>query len=201
MESNIYLSDFFKGSKFGSINGDCVLCGRTTENGNKIDFSSKFTNWNLLQSGNCLCPNCYELSRNQTYRRKMWYVNREDIIFFKKEDILNVLLKPPKPPFAIYVTKTWKKQGFLKLINKVNLSSNRFFLGYDMKVILIVLKKFKEMVLIAKELRKKNITKTELRTGHFYASHFKNVELSLIMRIRQEFVKTPQWELIIDSIK
>jgi len=201
MNEILVLSDFFPAETKGNIDGKCVVCGRSTDQGLEIDYSKRFTNWNLLQGGNCICPPCYELTRNQAYRRSMWVVNREAITFFKKKDMLQHVMNPPDPPFAMYLTRTWKKQGFFKLINKVNYSREQYVTALDMQLIQVNREKAAEMKETAETLRKRKITKTELTSGQFYSHRYDTLDLSLIYKIQQEYVRNPSWELIVYAVK
>ncbi|MGV9198093.1 MAG: hypothetical protein ACOC4M_04575 [Promethearchaeia archaeon] len=133
------ISDFFYPERveiYENIDGTCVVCGRETEIGREIDYSANFTKWNLLNAGDCICPHCYELTRNQDYRRSMWIAARDGITKFKKKDMLTHILNPPAPPFAMYLTRTWQKQGFFKLIsNGLNYSRENYTTALDMQVI------------------------------------------------------------------
>jgi len=201
-DSILYLSDFFEPSDkdmFGDIEGSCIVCGRTTEDGHKIDYSANFTKWNLLQAGNCICPSCYELTRNQDYRRSMWIATNEGITKFKKEDMLQHILNPPEPPFGIYLTRTWQKQGFFKLIDKVNYSKKNYFTALDMQVIYVNLKTAKKMAELGQKLREKNVTKEELETGELSAHRYKDIDLSLVEQVK-EYAKQTLWSLIVYAI-
>jgi len=198
----LFLSDFFEPSKedmYGELEGSCIVCGRSTEQGHKIDYSANFTKWNLLQAGNCICPNCYELTRNQDYRRSMWVATKEKITRFKKENMLEYILNPPDPPFGIYLTKTWQKQGFFKLINKVNYSKKSYFTALDMQIIRVDLSLAKEMADIGQKLREKRVTKEELETGELYAHRYKEIDLSLVEKVK-EYAKQKLWSLIVYAI-
>lgn len=195
----LYLSDLFKPKEFGNIEGTCVVCGRETDQGLEISYSQKFTNYNLLNAGNCICPNCYELTRNQKYRRSMWVVNRNRITFFKKDKMLQHILNPPDPPFGMYLTRTWQKQGFFKLIDKVNYSRKNFVVALDMQLIRVNLEIAKKMASIAQNLRVKKITKKELRTGRFYAHRYKDIHISEAEKVR-EYANQNLWRLIIYAI-
>jgi len=200
-ESINFLSDLFdpKEAMLGNIGGTCIVCGRDTMQGNEIDYSANFTKWNLLQAGDCICPNCYELTRNQDYRRSMWIATREGITFFKKKDMLKHILHPPEPPFGMYLTRTWQKQGFFKLINKVNYSKKNYFTALDMDVIKVNLALAKEMAFIAGELREKKVTKEELRTGELSPARYGQINLSLIEEVKKH-ANTSLWRLIVYAV-
>lgn len=201
MTEPYYLSDLFTPPEeaIGHMKGTCIVCGRSTEQGNKIDYSPNFTLWNLLTAGDCICPPCYELTRNQQYRRSMWVVNKEGITFFKKKEMLSHLLNPPEPPFGMYLTKTWQKQGFFKLINKLNYSQENYTVALDMKLIHVKLSVAKEMSALAKTLRKKKFTKEELKTGEIHAHRYKDCDLSLLEQLK-EYANQQLWRLIVYAI-
>ena len=197
----LYLSDFFEPSEdmYGDIEGPCIVCGRATEQGHEIDYSANFTKWNLLQAGNCICPNCYELTRNQDYRRSMWVANKDGITRFKKEDMLDHILNPPEPPFGMYLTRTWQKQGFFKLINKVNYSRNSYFTALDMQVIRVNLELARKMAELGQKLREKKVTKVELESGELSAHRYKEIDLSLVEQVKK-YSKQKLWSLIVYAI-
>jgi CRISPR type IV-associated protein Csf1 len=195
----MYLSDFFEPQEYGDIEGSCIVCGRITDEGLEIDYSSNFTKWNLLEAGNCICPNCYELTRNQDYRRSMWISTKEGITKFKKDDMLGYILNPPEPPFGMYLTRTWQKQGFFKLINKVNYSRHHYFTALDMQVIRVDLDEAKKMAELGETLRDEGITKEELETGEFRPHRYKDISLQLIEQVK-EFANQKLWRLIVYAI-
>lgn len=153
----------------GEKEGICCLCGRETNKGFKKKFGNNFTSYNLLQHGNIICEYCYPISQDrQSYRRSMWIVSDErGFETFKKDKGKNVLLNPPDPPFAMYFTRTWKKQGWISLMNKVNNNKELFWVGFDYDTILINIESVREDFDIIKELRELKINKEEIRTGRF----------------------------------
>lgn len=153
-------SEFFK-PVFGSLKGRCVICGFETSKGHPVDFSDNFTAWALLQEGNCICEYCYELIKNQDYRRKSWIAGSDGIKFLRQEEVLPTMLDPPVP-FAMYITRTGKKQGFLHLVNRVNYSKDRYFVAFDDELIFVDRRRLEEMVKVAEEARKLGFSKSDL---------------------------------------
>jgi hypothetical protein len=129
----------------------------------------------------------------------MWIANKEGIVRFKKEDMLGHILNPPDPPFGIYLTRTWQKQGFFKLIDKVNYSKQNYFTALDMQVILVNLETAKKMAELGQKLRKKKTTKEELETGELSAHRYKDIDLSLVEQVK-EYAKQTLWSLIVYAI-
>jgi CRISPR type IV-associated protein Csf1 len=191
-----HISQFFPPTE-GNKSGTCIVCGTTTDKGNKIDFSANFTAWSLLQHGDCICEYCYTLCRTQDYRRKSWVANKEDIKFLQRSEILQTILNPPNPPFAIYITKTGKKQGFLHLINKPAFGKDRFFIAFDDKLIFIERKLLKELTAIAKKARELKFTKTELLTEP--SPH--RWENRLLCEQILKYNKNPMWEVVVFAVE
>jgi len=190
------LSKLFPASWRGKIRGRCVLCTEETGEGLKIDFSSNFQSWNVLYEGNCLCPHCYELARNQDYRRCSWIVTAEGVKHCKKDELFEILKNPPTPPFGIYITRTGQKQGFLQLIMKTATNRDNFYVAFENDILLIDRKKFIEMSALAKRVRERKITKRELITGKLFAGNFKKLSLDEVQKIKK-LAGNPVWELVV----
>jgi len=186
-------SEFFK-PNYGSLSGKCVICGFKTDKGHPVEFSDNFTAWNLLHEGNCICEFCYELVKNQDYRRKSWIATVEGVKFLKKDEILPTLLDPPIP-FAIYITRTGKKQGFLQVISKVNYSKERFFIAFDDELIYVERDQLNEMVDLAKRARKLGFTKSDLREPSVKRWKYRDVCEAI-----SDFSKNPLWEVVVYAV-
>lgn len=195
-----YLSDFFyKHKKKGELNGTCIVCARNTYNGIKIDFSTNFMSSNLLHSGECICPNCYELTRNQEYRKHSWIATSSKIKIITKKDIELILTDPPNKPFGFYITTTGQKQGFLLLISKIATDKDYFFLAFDDKLIFFDRDEYNQMLPFAKVLREKGLTKYEIK-GKLKTKTFSKLNTEEYQQINQ-YKGNPLWELIIYAIK
>jgi len=181
----------------GNLTGTCIICGFQTSKGHKIDFSDNFTSWNLLQEGSCICEYCYTLCRNQDYRRKSWVASLEGIRFLRRSEILDTLLQPPEPPFATYITKSGKKQGFLNLVNRINYSRNRFYIAFEDSLLFINRSELAEMVEVARKARQLKFGKSEL-LGNIKVKHWEHRELcEQILK----FAKNPVWEVVVFGVE
>jgi len=198
MELKKYLlraSEFFEPTGGGSVAGKCIICGFPTDRGHSIDLSGNFTAWNLLQEGNCICEFCYTLLKNQDYRRKSWIASLNGVEFLKREDIPPIMLDPPTP-FAMYVTKTGKKQGFLHLINRVNYSKDRYFIAFDDELIFVERDKLEEMVKLAQHARDLGFSKSDL-----ISPSTKRWEHREICEKILEFSGGPVWQVVVYAVK
>jgi len=189
------ISEFFK-PLCGEQRGICIVCGTKTDAGNDIDFSSNFTSWSLLQEGSCICEYCYTLCRSQDYRRKSWVASESGVRFLDRTEILPTLLNPPAPPFAIYLTKSGKKQGFLHLITRPSYSINRYFIAFEDKLILIDRTMLEKLITIVKQARELKFSKTELMT----TPHTNKWEHRQLCEQIIKYNKNPMWEVIVFAI-
>lgn len=196
------ISHFIQSPALGKVSGECVLCGIKTENGFPVKFSDNFTAYSELTYGNVLCPHCEAFFRDQNFRRKSWILTPDEIRFVKREEIPDFLLAEQKPiPFVIYVNSTGQRQGWLKGFKTVNFSSNQFFIHTDFAGCVFttydeVVQKFQ----IARELREKKVSKTELKTGEFTMHTYKRAiegGWEKILQTAKNFVSQPIWEVII----
>jgi len=188
------LSDFFPPTE-GNSKGTCVLCGRETDKGHPVKFSANFTAWSLLGAGNCICERCYTIVNDQTYRRKSWVATTDGIQFLTRKDVLPTLLDPPEPPFAIYVTKSGKKQGFLQLMNRVSTSRDTYYVAFEDSLIFVDRMKIKEMAEVAKEARKLKFTKSDLVNPSVKRWEHEGL-CEKILRYRSN----PLWEVVVYAV-
>lgn len=182
----------------GQIIGICVYCGNSTIDGHSFKPTGQFTTYQHIQGGTCICPECNVMKLSQDYRRSMWWVNGYKYCGFKQNEAKYMLQNPPKPPFVMYMTKTWKKQGWPQLVTRINESKEYFIVGFDYELVIVESKKRDECLQFAQELMAIGITKPELLTGNLkHNSYTKlNFDLYIINRI-QSYINTPLWDLCV----
>jgi len=153
----------------GNIQGTCMFCGKEAM-GFQPEISDSFTNANICSGGSVICPECNYMNRaeipgakqsaGKLHRANMWYVTEKGIgvIRFPKKggqagprdlsDIFrlpertprSILTDPPEPPFAIYLTRSWKKPGWQTMLRAnggVATSRDLFPVGFDYEVIYV----------------------------------------------------------------
>ena len=182
----------------GTITGICILCSIETEQGHKAKLKDTFTAYDLIQGGSCICPECWHVYNEQMYRKKAWAVTPSTFTEVKRDGAKELLLNPPEPPFVIYLTKTWKKQGWLNLINRVQESQTDYTIGLDYDLIEVNTEKLNEYCTLISELLEKKITKTELSTGKLKAKSYEKLgyDKELIDKVIQ-LAGNPLWDLAI----
>jgi CRISPR type IV-associated protein Csf1 len=184
----------------GNLPGICVFCGHSTEHGHKPSFSDSFCNAPLLSGGSVVCPACKHMSGGKTYRNSMWMVSEHEFRFFKREHARQILLTPPEPPFAIYLTRTYKKTGWQAMMRLgcVNESRERFLVGFDYDTILVDVERLKDHLTLVDELRAKDIHKPELESGHLSPRALQKLDLDITLMNRlKELAGDPLWTLAV----
>lgn len=188
--------------KTSTCSGTCVFCGESSECGFPAELKKTFTAYAYLQMGDIICPECYYVYTTQKYRLSMWVVSKDEFRFFKKAEAYDIVMNPPSPPFGIYLTKTWKKQGWIVIMNKVNYTRDCFFVGLDYNVIFVNLELLQEYITLIKYLRKQKISKQELETGNLSVKSIEKIDMNLeLMKQIQNYAGDPLWGLGVYIVK
>jgi len=182
----------------GSILGTCVYCGLTTNAGHKFKPTGQFTTYQHIQGGTCVCPECNVMKTSQDYRRSMWAVNNSEYIAFKSNEAKHMLQNPPTPPFVMYFTKTWKKQGWPQLVTRINDSTKYFIVGFDYELVVVDAVKRDEYLEFAQSLMDVGLNKSELLTSNLKHKTYSklNFDLDIIERL-QSMKGDPLWDLCV----
>ncbi|MEN2997777.1 MAG: hypothetical protein ABDH28_01890 [Brevinematia bacterium] len=114
------------------IEGVCALCGPTLSPAFyplEEVVSDNFVYYNKVR-GNKLCQRCVEMWRDDRFRRSSFLATSNGVMFIKPKEAVQFLLSPTYP-FVIYLTKTYKKQGWLEGFRNISVSSNIFYIHTD----------------------------------------------------------------------
>ena len=187
----------------GNKKGVCVLCGKETQYGHKSDFSDNFTGYSYLQIGSTLCEHCYTFVKNQDFRRKSWLATEEGVVFLQRKETLHYLLHPPNPPFAIYITLSGQRQGWLNGYRQgVNFNTRRYYVMTDFaSLVEVEQEKAQYLYELISKLREKKVTKQELLSGMFSVSHHMQAYIEGwedVFLEAQKYIKNPLWEVIVN---
>ena len=185
----------------GELKGKCIYCGKMSKIGLKIGLSNTFTAYSQLFNGNLICEYCWEFIKTNTFRSRSWIATQDKVNHLKRLEILNYLLNPPKPPFAIYITKGGKKQGWMGNLFLVNYNSINYWIITDWSGAIYankeIIKIYSEMI---KKLREVKISKTSLTSGSPAMKDYERaIKNGLENEIKQSIkeAKNPLWEVIV----
>jgi len=190
----------------GNTVGVCIVCSRETKEGIRVGdtVSDNFTGWSYLYQGNCMCPNCYYIFSDQTFRRKSWVASLNDgFRTFKNDEATDILFNPPEPPFFIYIAKIGQKQGWLTCLHRVAWNKSRYFLAHERYDVPILFERdvattYLEQV---KQAFGYGISKTEMLEGNFSATTWKKAIQGGYEDFLRKIAKNKKnllWEVIVD---
>lgn len=109
----------------GDVAGRCYICALDTEQGQRRPPSDMFTAWASCAQGDVLCPDCARTLNWRDVRMFSWLATPEGVRFEGRGDrqwLWDVLMDPPDPPFAVYVTQGGQKQGWISGARQVTTS-------------------------------------------------------------------------------
>lgn len=162
-------------------------------------------------------------SSGKRFRSNMWAASKEGMVLLKlassiKEEQLipswwnqsiawdgirtprDVLLSPPEPPFAIYITRTWKKSGWQSMmrLGGVNQSRDCYWAGFDYENILVDRIKFMCLLQFIDDLRARGVSKPELESGQLRTKTLQKLDYDIIIMNRlKELAGDPVWSLAV----
>lgn len=186
----------------GTRKGTCVVCGAETDTGHKNILSGSFTGYQYFNNGNVGCEYCYPFFKEGKFRRSSWVATSAGVEFMKAVDCYSHIINPPQPPFAIYITRAGKKQGWLAGLYAVNYSRDRFIIMTDFAGCFMATREDAlEMDGVIRPLLEKGVNKGVLLSGnpgmHAYAKAMKEGYSELLDAIGGH-IKKPLWEVLVN---
>lgn len=106
----------------GNAVGTCYICSLPTEHGQRRAPSAAFTAWASCGSGDVLCPDCAATLNWRDVRMFSWLAAPDGVRFEGRGDrgwLWDVFAAPPDPPYAVYVTKSGQKQGWISGVRQI----------------------------------------------------------------------------------
>ena len=118
----------------GDVAGQCLVCARETPYGHAPALPKTFLDSPLLceppkDSPSNFCRSCWHLLCNKEYRLHSWLVTTDTFEFLPRSGVRRVLDDIPSPPFALYLTTSRRKHGWLRV--RVVESTSRIPLTID----------------------------------------------------------------------
>lgn len=130
-----------------SIDGICAVCGKRITEGISIKkvVSGTFTDWNILANitSDYVCCACTWCIKEPRMRRSQWIATKDELKFFKRDDIGIYLFSPPETPFVFFITATYKKHGSFRA--RVNGSRDLFYIQFEDRQVLFSPNRYKEL--------------------------------------------------------
>lgn len=174
----------------------CAICKSSENVNHELKPSDNFTAWSVLSYGTDICDSCNGIMTNQKYRGSSWIIQNGKTTFFKRDSVLDVLKSEKQKPFIIYITESYKKQGFLNILSRPNYNNEKFFVGFDNDVICVDIEKLQKYEKIAHEAREKKFTKTELLTAP-RTHHWEHEKLCITV---MKYNHDPLWRLVVFGV-
>jgi hypothetical protein len=190
----------------GPACGRCYLCGQDTSAGHPGAPSESFTAWSSVYSGSVICEYCWPLVHDRRFRSRSWIATAGQVRFVEPgEDrswLRDVLLDPPAPPFALYLTRNGKKQGWIPLLRYVSHSRERFWVGTDWTDRPVYCDRLwlVQQVELLDRLAERGVPRTQLLAGRFAPRVWRSAiqggwtsDLEAVQRLAGD----PQWEVLV----
>ncbi len=184
----------------GELEGTCCLCGKETIYGYKKKFGSNFTATPEVSMGTVICEYCHPLIKlSNELRRSMWIVTGSEFRKFKKDEAKDIILNLPDEPFYLYLTNTWQKVGWVKMLNRANHDKNGLICcNVDYDTYFIELEVIKELFKVIEELRELKIPKSELESWELSMHHYKKLEHPReTAKQLKKYAGNPIWKLAV----
>ena len=189
----------------GDRAGRCVACGMDTTSATPAQLPNTFTTAYKLYAGSVLCPHCAPLFKERSLRNRSWVASQTEFRYIQRNEWRAALIEPPEPPFAIYLTLSGQKYGYLPLIRRISTNRDRYWLATDWQEspLLIHRAQLAELIPIAQQLRARGVPKTQLLTAQFspttVAKAIKEGWDAMLGTIEQ-LSRSPTWEVIVYAV-
>ncbi|MHA1910409.1 MAG: hypothetical protein ACTSYA_01825 [Candidatus Kariarchaeaceae archaeon] len=189
--------------KEGEFSGRCVFCGLSSSVGFSLKrIKNSFTAFSHLHVGEIICPECLTLYEDPSFRRRSFFVTRKSFEFLKrgkksKGDLRTVwevlvslnTLTQKELPFALWITESYKKHGWLTMTHNLNYSTKRAQITFEETTLFWVPELAFEMREVADKLLK-CVYKKNLLQGHYLPSQQNKI---LENDLWSEYQKAKNW--------
>ena len=157
-----------KTTKAHQCEGLCAFCALQNTKGYKAVELFKelklFTRYSDLELyGDVVCFECFKVFRYQKVRSRHWVVTAKKWQLLQREDILAILLHPPEDPWALYLTESHKKHGWIRGMYAINYDNSNIQLIHEDFVLQTSLLEIKALADIIQRLLDGGYSKTQIR--------------------------------------
>lgn len=149
----------------------CKICASETTHylPQKKVLSEKFNDYDICKCilSDVVCIECASCIKDASLRRSCFYADEENIVFFKKNDIENLVFNlPVKIPFVFCFTESFKKHNSFKAV--VNYSTKKYYIQAENDRFLFDVDKMKKLYEIIKQAYFEDLlSKDEILTGNY----------------------------------
>src|SRR5579875_526103 len=156
----------------GRTRGRCFVCGRETERGHAESPSDTFLAWSEIGEGTVHCEWCWAVMKDRRYRAQSWVATQGRVEFHAgaagRPAMRRIIMDPPDPPYAVYLTRRGQKQSWLGIVHHVSLTRQRMWVGTDWAGPVLLSSEWvgKQMPLVD-SLRARKVSKAQLLSGVF----------------------------------
>lgn len=170
--------------------GICSMCGKEFRGGIPLKklIGKTYTDMDIHKAPEethiCeACAFCLMTSKIGLERlsRYSFVANNEELHLCNRAEMRDMLLNPPKPPFAAACAVTQKKHLIGKV--RVSYSQERYFCNYEETPIEIKAEEFKHNVDTIETLCGLGITKTEIETATLKGNRYKDLGFKMCAKI------------------
>jgi hypothetical protein len=181
----------------GDREGICAFCGRESNELYYLELSRTFTSSEYLHNTEYICWKCRHMYKTQKYRYHNWVVSKNSFFEGKRYEILPYLIESNiDPPFAVYTTTTYKKQGWIQGMNLLNYGKKYMTIMWDLKRIDVEMKWLKDKIKLFLELRDLGLIRREIRKPTIYLRiNIKISKMKLHKLLNLE--NNPKWEWLV----
>lgn len=149
----------------------CKICGESCTQyfPQKKILSEKFNDYDCCKSvkSDVVCVKCASCIKNAALRRSCFYCDTEKLVFFKKNDIENLVFDlQVKPPFVFCFTESFKKHNSFKAV--MNYSTKKYCIQAETERFVFDVQKMKPLYEIIKKAYFDDLlSKNEILTGQY----------------------------------
>lgn len=144
--------------------GTCALCGPTlSPSFYPLEgvVSDNFVYYNKIR-GAKICQRCLEFWKDDRFRRSSFIATPGEVRFVKPKEVVPFLLSPVYP-FVVYLTKSYKKQGWIDGFRNISTDKSLFFIHTDfVGCVKTEEEEVKNLLTIVRKMTDSKIPKTHL---------------------------------------
>jgi len=182
----------------GNLTGKCAFCGKSNNQMNPLKLKDTFTSNEYIQDTGLICSPCMELYSNPEYRNNIWICYVDEFRIIKREEVIKEILNVKSYPYAIYTTQTYKKQGWITILTKLNYSPNLIIIPCDLLLLMFNREEFISLHNKVKSFFDLGLKKIELTSGQIIKKNTDSLKNFREILIELEKLhNNPKWEWMV----